>query len=111
MSDLKKPISLTASYNTSAPVGPSDGIWVTLPDVSGLESLPASGTITFRYTRKKLILNEGNSLTADLCLCELLAVEGDESPAEEKNEDVVDKLFAAAKQEPEEMEEGDEGKE
>ena len=84
-----------------------NGVYVTLPDVSGLEGLPSCGTITFRYIREGLNLRGTDQLSANLCLCEVTAVEaGDE--CEEKQEDVVDKLFAAAKEEKESDEESEE---
>lgn len=98
MSDLKSPISLSYSGASTDVVGPS-GLHLSLPDISELEGLPASGTITFRYTRESLRLPKDNKLSAEICLCELLAVEGDKVE-DEKDADVVDKLFAAAKDAP-----------
>lgn len=100
-----KPITLSApSYAT--PMSPekeeSPGIFLFLPDVSGLKSLPECGEITFKYERKKLSLTESDEggLSAELELCEILKVKacapekGEDSDT--KTEAVVDKLFAEA---------------
>lgn len=101
---LKNPIALSYDYDTvpSSPV--NAGLRVTLPDIAELQRLPASGTITFRYTRENLNLRKDDTLSAEICLCELLEVDGDKE-AEEKQEDVVDKLFAEAKEKPKDDEE------
>lgn len=99
MSHLKSPIILSSKYDHPGPVGDqtSEGLRLSLPDISELEKLPASGTITFRYTREDLHLSKEDRLSASICLCELLAVEPD-AEAEEKKDDVVDKLFDEANQ-------------
>ena len=91
---LKEPFSLKPDYSDSpigSPVDPSVGIDVRLPDVSGLQCLPASGEITFRFTRKQLELNGSDDLAARICLEAILDIECDEE--EEPLQDVVDKLF------------------
>jgi hypothetical protein len=102
MHKLKEPISLARDYSNDGPVSPNtDGLHLSLPDISELQGLPASGTITFRYTRERLSLPKDNKLSADLCLCEILDVKGDKVD-EEKTEDTVDALFAEAQKSSEE---------
>ena len=102
------PISLAPEYGEmQAPIDPPKGIYLSLPDVSELDSLPACGEITFRYVRERLSLHskEETRLSADLCLCEITKVEAGPE-CEEKKDDVVDKLFAEAKKEDDEDSDG-----
>lgn len=98
MKYLKQPVSLAPVGLNDAPAlsACSEGVYVSLPDVSELNSLPASGYITFKYERKRLSLQNDpeQRLTAELCLCEITEVEADEEV--KKTDDVVDKLFAEA---------------
>jgi hypothetical protein len=104
---IKTSIELGRSYKggpnaAMMPDSPeSEGVYVTLPDISGLKQLPESGEITFHYCRKNLNLNEDDKLSAQICLCRILSVKADpeEDGGEEKTDDVVDKLFEAAQQE------------
>ncbi len=105
MAYLKSSIPL--SYGNSAKTDmPREGIYITLPDVTELETLPASGEITFRYCRENLKLGKDDKLSAEICLCELVDVEPD-AEAESKTDDVVDKLFDEAKSAPEESDENE----
>lgn len=100
MPKLEKSISLSYGGPSDNVASSEPGIRVTLPDVSELTKLPSSGTITFRYDRDTLRLQKDDTLSADIRLCEITEIEGDEA-SEEKKDDVVDKLFAEAKDEPE----------
>jgi hypothetical protein len=100
---IKTSIELGQDYKTSgaSPMSEkSEGIYITIPDVSGLKSLPESGEITFHYCRKNLNLGEDEKLSAQVCLCRVLSVKADpeEDDGEEKTDDVVDKLFEAAQE-------------
>lgn len=105
MHKIEAPISLSVNYHGENPRTP-DGLYLTLPDISELEGLPSSGTITFRYTRESLRLPKDNKLSAEICLCEITDVKGDKE-SEEKSDDTVDKLFAEAQKAREEDDEDD----
>lgn len=117
MPKLKNPVELAPEYRkdsgsglTGRPESASEGVYVSLPDVAGLDSLPSSGEITFHYCRKTMTLGEEGKLSANLVLCRILAVKADPDADEEPMADAVDKLFEEAqKAEAEESKgEGDE---
>jgi predicted nucleic acid-binding Zn-ribbon protein len=90
-------VTLSSGYAITAPSSPDDdGLYLHIPDVSGLEGLPQCGTITFKYKRKELSLGE-DRLSARLCLLEITDVEADEEcETEKKTDSVVDELFKEA---------------
>ncbi len=95
--------SLTRSNDVPASpglVGDSRAITLFLPDVTGLECLPESGTITFQFDRRELKLTDGR-LSAVLELTDITDVQCDEEAEESKTEDLVDKLFEEAKEDKE----------
>lgn len=102
---LDEPFSLapeTDEYPVSplaAAPTPSEGIYVTLPDVAGLKCLPRSGTITFQFKREEVSLRGEDDLSARLCLCSVVDVTCD--PEAEAGTDAVDSLFAEVAKEEE----------
>jgi len=94
--------SFSLTHSNSVPTSPGlvndpGVITLYLPDVTGLECLPESGKITFQFDRHELKLTDG-CLSAVLNLSAITDVECDEDAEESKTEDLVDKLFAEAKE-------------
>ncbi len=91
-------LSVSPGIPVSPMNSPEEGLYLHLPDVSGLGALPECGEITFKYRRKKLSLvsEDEKRLSAELCLLEITDVEADENCPEEKTDDVVDALFKEA---------------
>jgi hypothetical protein len=102
MKEYKDEMPLGNDYGLTQPGPPSEpkkGVSLFLPNVNGLDCLPEEGTITFRYERDRVVL-EDDRLTAQLRLTAICCVEGEEPDAEDKpTEAAVDKLFAAARAE------------
>ena len=101
-------VTLSSSYgNIAAPHDTEEGLYLHIPDVSQLDTLPEYGTISFKYKRKEIALGE-DKLSARLCLLEITGVEADENCPEEKTDDVVDKLFEEAQKNKDEEDSEDE---
>lgn len=102
-------VILTSSYGNAIPSSPEEeGLYLHIPDVSGLDTLPEYGTISFKYKRKEIALGD-EKLSARLCLLEITEVEADEEhPSEQKTDDVVDKLFEEAQKNKDEEDSEDE---
>jgi len=101
-------VTLSSSNEVYPASSPEEGLYLHIPDVSGLDTLPERGTISFKYKRKELALGE-DKLSARLCLLEIVNVEKDEDcPTEQKTDDVVDKLFEEAQKNEDEEDSEDE---
>lgn len=106
-----KPFSLKPSASDTLQADePMEGVQLYLPDLTGLECLPASGEITFRFKRRSLKVEGEDELSAQLSLTEILNVKCD--PDEDDEGDpvagAIDKLFAEAAKEEEEEDEDEE---
>jgi hypothetical protein len=106
---MKLPVSLeaeTGTSNSDMPVNAAYAkpVMVEIHDASlELAGLPRQGLITFRFRRDEAKVSEHNGhqhIDLKLCLKDVVEVEAEEPEDEQgsRAEDVLDKLFAEAKE-------------